>query len=182
MPVTWPRRPVRSAVRSPSLVSGAVISIAMSLDGRGAELGRTIDSLDGFLNRIQPQIPVIQSDIRKLATNLELVEKVAPDLLDGTQSALGPLHTIAAHGADLAKLLTGGRNLADKAGALTTQVRPDLIRFSHEAAKVLPLEQLCLSPQCGFASTCHGNDLSFDDQRRKLELVVDCAEEIWGEA
>ena len=60
---------------------------------------------------------------------------------------------------------------------------PDAVRRRvDEAAKVLPLEQLCLSPQCGFASTCHGNDLSFDDQRRKLELVVDCAEEIWGEA
>jgi len=60
--------------------------------------------------------------------------------------------------------------------------RDEVRRRIDEAAKVLPLEQLCLSPQCGFASTCHGNDLSFDDQRRKLELVVDCAEEIWGEA
>lgn len=124
-------------VLQPAKLNATLSSIAMSLDGRGAELGRTIDSLDGFLKRIQPQIPVIQSDIGKLATNLELVEKVAPDLLDGTQSALGPLHTIAAHGADLAKLLTGGRDLADKAGALTTRVRPDLIRFSHQAAKVL---------------------------------------------
>jgi 5-methyltetrahydropteroyltriglutamate--homocysteine methyltransferase len=60
--------------------------------------------------------------------------------------------------------------------------REEVKRRIAEAAKILPLEQLCLSPQCGFASTCHGNDLSFDDQRRKLELVVECAEEIWGEA
>ena len=63
------------------------------------------------------------------------------------------------------------------------QLEPkDLIRRRiDEAAKVLPLEQLCLSPQCGFSSTEHGNDLTFDDQRRKLELVVEIAREVWGD-
>ncbi len=60
--------------------------------------------------------------------------------------------------------------------------RDEIRRRVDEAARFLPLEQLCLSPQCGFASTCHGNDLTFDDQRRKLELVIDCARDIWGEA
>ncbi|HEX7738365.1 MAG TPA: MlaD family protein [Marmoricola sp.] len=124
-------------VLQPAKLSATLSSIAMSLDGRGAELGRTIDSLDGFLKRVQPQIPAIKSDINKLATNLELVERVAPELLDGTQDALAPLHTIAAHGSDLAKLLTGGRQVADEAGALTKQVRPNLKRFTHAAAKVL---------------------------------------------
>ena len=65
----------------------------------------------------------------------------------------------------------------------TPQLEPkDLIkRRIDEAARVLPLEQLCLSPQCGFSSTEHGNDLSFDDQRRKLELVVEIAREVWGD-
>ena len=58
--------------------------------------------------------------------------------------------------------------------------KDEIKRRVEEAAKFAPLDQLCLSPQCGFSSTCHGNDLSFDDQRRKLELVVACAEEIWG--
>jgi 5-methyltetrahydropteroyltriglutamate--homocysteine methyltransferase len=44
----------------------------------------------------------------------------------------------------------------------------------------VPLENLCLSPQCGFASSEVGNQLSVDDQRRKLELAVETAEEIWG--
>lgn len=57
----------------------------------------------------------------------------------------------------------------------------DLIkRRIEEAAKALPLEQLCLSPQCGFSSTEHGNDLTADDQKRKLELVVEVAREVWG--
>ena len=44
----------------------------------------------------------------------------------------------------------------------------------------MPLEQLCLSTQCGFASTEVGNAITFDDQRRKLELVVTTAQEVWG--
>jgi 5-methyltetrahydropteroyltriglutamate--homocysteine methyltransferase len=59
--------------------------------------------------------------------------------------------------------------------------RDEIRRRIDEAARFVPIEQLCLSPQCGFSSTCHGNALSEDDQRRKLELVVECAEEIWGE-
>jgi len=48
------------------------------------------------------------------------------------------------------------------------------------AAKCVPLENLCLSPQCGFASTHHGNKLSEEDQWRGLELVVEVAGEVWG--
>ncbi len=50
-----------------------------------------------------------------------------------------------------------------------------------EAAKYVPLEQLALSPQCGFASSAEGNDISWDNQRRKLELVVNVAREVWGD-
>ncbi|HTK11025.1 MAG TPA: cobalamin-independent methionine synthase II family protein [Ktedonobacteraceae bacterium] len=49
-----------------------------------------------------------------------------------------------------------------------------------EAARIIPLERLALSPQCGFASTIEGNHLSLDDQRSKLELVANVAKEIWG--
>jgi 5-methyltetrahydropteroyltriglutamate--homocysteine methyltransferase len=47
------------------------------------------------------------------------------------------------------------------------------------AAKHVPLENLCLSPQCGFSSTHHGNQLSQDEQWRKLERVVQTAREVW---
>jgi 5-methyltetrahydropteroyltriglutamate--homocysteine methyltransferase len=56
----------------------------------------------------------------------------------------------------------------------------DLRRRIDEAAKYLPLDQLAISPQCGFASTKHGNQLAVDDQRRKLELVVRTADAVWG--
>ena len=65
-----------------------------------------------------------------------------------------------------------------KTGALES--KDDLKRRIDEAAKFVPLENLCLSPQCGFASTHHGNALSIDEQWRKLERVVEVAREVWG--
>ncbi len=56
----------------------------------------------------------------------------------------------------------------------------DLKRRIDEAARIVPLDQLCLSPQCGFSSTHHGNALSQDDQWRKLERVVQVAREVWA--
>lgn len=70
-------------------------------------------------------------------------------------------------------------------GLMTTK-KPELEskdalkRRIDEAAKYVPLEQLCVSPQCGFSSTAHGNDLSEDDQWRKLALLREVAEEVWG--
>jgi 5-methyltetrahydropteroyltriglutamate--homocysteine methyltransferase len=50
----------------------------------------------------------------------------------------------------------------------------------EEASRYVPLENLCLSPQCGFSSTHHGNSLTADEQWRKLERVVEVAREVWG--
>jgi 5-methyltetrahydropteroyltriglutamate--homocysteine methyltransferase len=58
--------------------------------------------------------------------------------------------------------------------------RAALKRRVEQASKYVPLENLCLSPQCGFASSEVGNKLTEDDQKRKLELVVETAREIWG--
>ena len=57
-----------------------------------------------------------------------------------------------------------------------------LRRRIDAAAKFVPLENLCLSPQCGFASTFRGNPISQDEQRRKLERVVEVATAVWGSA
>ena len=65
-----------------------------------------------------------------------------------------------------------------KLGALES--KDAIKRRIDEAAKVVPLERLCLSPQCGFSSTHHGNALSQDDQWRKLERVVEVAADVWG--
>jgi 5-methyltetrahydropteroyltriglutamate--homocysteine methyltransferase len=53
-------------------------------------------------------------------------------------------------------------------------------RRIDQGAKVVPLEQLATSPQCGFSSTAEGNVVSVDDERRKLALCVSVAREVWG--
>ena len=58
--------------------------------------------------------------------------------------------------------------------------KDDLKRRIDEAATYVPIERLCLSPQCGFASNFAGNPLTIDVQRRKLALVVETAREVWG--
>jgi methionine synthase II (cobalamin-independent) len=66
----------------------------------------------------------------------------------------------------------------------TPELEPvDLIAARIEAAaKFIPLDQLCLSPQCGFSSNYLGNPVTIDDQKRKLELVVAVARKVWGSA
>jgi 5-methyltetrahydropteroyltriglutamate--homocysteine methyltransferase len=65
-----------------------------------------------------------------------------------------------------------------KRGALES--KDALKRRIDEASKYVPLEQICLSPQCGFSSTVEGNVLSYDEEVAKLRLIVETAEEVWG--
>jgi 5-methyltetrahydropteroyltriglutamate--homocysteine methyltransferase len=67
--------------------------------------------------------------------------------------------------------------VSSKSGILES--RDDVKRRIGEAAKFVPLKDLCLSPQCGFSSTHHGNLLTEDEQWRKLELVIQVAAEVW---
>jgi 5-methyltetrahydropteroyltriglutamate--homocysteine methyltransferase len=57
--------------------------------------------------------------------------------------------------------------------------KDELKRRIDEAARYVPLENLCLSPQCGFSSTHHGNRLAHEDQWRKLERVIEVSKEVW---
>jgi 5-methyltetrahydropteroyltriglutamate--homocysteine methyltransferase len=58
--------------------------------------------------------------------------------------------------------------------------KDDLMRRIEEASRHVALEQLCLSPQCGFSSTVEGNDLTIEEQIAKLRLIVEVADEVWG--
>ncbi len=60
------------------------------------------------------------------------------------------------------------------------ETKDELKRRIDEAAKFAPLEQLCLSPQCGFSSTVHGNEIQVDTQAAKIRLCVETAREVWG--
>jgi 5-methyltetrahydropteroyltriglutamate--homocysteine methyltransferase len=72
-------------------------------------------------------------------------------------------------------------------GLVTTKLdqlesKDALKRKIDDAARLIPLEQLCLSPQCGFSSTVHGNQIAREAQAAKLRLVVETAQEVWGTA
>jgi 5-methyltetrahydropteroyltriglutamate--homocysteine methyltransferase len=77
------------------------------------------------------------------------------------------------------------KNKAVVLGLVTTKLdriesKDALKRRLDEAAKYMPLEQMCLSPQCGFSSTVHGNTIAIEAQAAKLRLVVETAREVWG--
>jgi methionine synthase II (cobalamin-independent) len=70
-------------------------------------------------------------------------------------------------------------------GLITTKLdrlesKDDLKRRIDDAAKYLAVEQMCLSPQCGFSSTVHGNEIAVESQAAKLRLAVETAREVWG--
>jgi 5-methyltetrahydropteroyltriglutamate--homocysteine methyltransferase len=70
--------------------------------------------------------------------------------------------------------------VSTKVGELES--KEELKRRIDEAAKFVPLSQLALSPQCGFSSTEHGNEIAREVQARKLRLVIETAREVWGDA
>jgi 5-methyltetrahydropteroyltriglutamate--homocysteine methyltransferase len=70
-------------------------------------------------------------------------------------------------------------------GLVTTKLdrmesKDDLKRRIDEAAKFMAVEQMCVSPQCGFSSTVHGNEIHVETQAAKLRLCVDTARDVWG--
>jgi len=90
-----------------------------------------------------------------------------------------------ARSGDFAPLRHVPKNKIVVLGLVTTKLgqiesKDDLKRRLDDAAKFTPLEQLCLSPQCGFSSTVHGNAIAIEAQAAKLRLVVETAREVWG--
>ena len=69
--------------------------------------------------------------------------------------------------------------ITTKQGRLET--RDELLRRIEEAAKFAPIENMALSPQCGFSTNALGNPITTEDQRRKLEVLVETARHAWGE-
>jgi 5-methyltetrahydropteroyltriglutamate--homocysteine methyltransferase len=68
--------------------------------------------------------------------------------------------------------VTTKRGTLEDAGALRRRI--------DEAARFVPLDQLCLSPQCGFSSTVEGNTLTIEEQFAKLRLITEVAASVWG--
>jgi 5-methyltetrahydropteroyltriglutamate--homocysteine methyltransferase len=112
--------------------------------------------------------PIAEALFSQVAVDTFLLEYDSTER-DGT---FAPLRFLPAGKTVVLGLVTTKSAQLESADALRRRV--------DEAARIVPLEQLALSPQCGFASVAAGNALSEDDQWRKLELVVDTARRIWS--
>jgi 5-methyltetrahydropteroyltriglutamate--homocysteine methyltransferase len=93
---------------------------------------------------------------------------------DERSGDFAPLRHVPAGKTVVLGLVTSKRPELETVESLTTRI--------HEAAAYVPLDQLCLSPQCGFASTVEGNQLTADEQWAKLARVVETADTVWGSA
>ena len=91
---------------------------------------------------------------------------------DARSGDFSPLRHVPKHVRVVLGLVTS------KVGAL--EKKDELKRRLDEASKYIALEQLCVSPQCGFSSTVEGNDVAVEDERAKLSLCVELAREVWG--
>jgi 5-methyltetrahydropteroyltriglutamate--homocysteine methyltransferase len=91
---------------------------------------------------------------------------------DARSGDFSPLRHVPKHVRVVLGLVTS------KSGAL--EKKDDLKRRLDEASKYIALDQLCVSPQCGFSSTVEGNDVTVEQERAKLSLCVEVAQEVWG--
>jgi virulence factor Mce-like protein len=121
----------------PAELASAIGSAAQALDGRGEQLGEIVDTLTAYLARLNPQMPLVRSDLRKLATNLEVVDDVAPDLLDATEDGLVTLNTIVTQQAAIRAIIVGGTSLTSTATAFLDENRTRAVRVINDGAILL---------------------------------------------
>jgi len=121
----------------PADLASAIGSVAQALDGRGAQLGTTLDRASDYLARLNPKMPLVREDVRKLAANLELVAQVAPDLLAATDDALVTARTIVSQKAAIAALISGATTLTDQANSFLRANQAPLVRFVDNSATLL---------------------------------------------
>lgn len=111
----------------PSELATALHTVASVLDGRGEDLGRAIDEFTILVDRFEPLVPELRTDLALLATNLEAVRRNAPDLLDATDDGRITLNKLADRGEELEKLLDGGTTLMQESDAFLTSNEADYL-------------------------------------------------------
>jgi phospholipid/cholesterol/gamma-HCH transport system substrate-binding protein len=141
----------------PADLASAIGSVAQALDGRGATLGTTIDRASDYLARLNPKMPTVREDVRKLAANLELVAEVAPDLLAATGDALVTARTIVSEQAAIATVLVGATALTTQATAFLRANASGLIRFLQNSAVLL--HELYANRQAGITGAIQTNSM-----------------------
>ena len=149
------------------------------------------DDVNLRLRRLEGQIRGLQrmleeeQDCEKIVTQLAAA-KAALDRVGQALASRG----IAIDRTDVARTKVISANIpqigavswADAKGLVALGLTADDVKARiDEAAKFMPLDQMALSPQCGFSSTVHGNDIAMEQQSAKMRLVIDVAKDVWGE-
>jgi phospholipid/cholesterol/gamma-HCH transport system substrate-binding protein len=112
----------------PSELATALHTVASVLDGRGEDLGRAIDEFTLLVDRFEPLVPKLQSDLRLLAVNLEAFRRNAPDLLEATDDGRITLTKLADRSDELEKLLDAGMSLMQESDSFLTSTEADYLK------------------------------------------------------
>ena len=121
----------------PAELASAIGSTALALEGRGEKIGRLVDTADRYVARLRPELPQVRSDLRRLADTLEVVDRVAPDLLQATEDGLVTLDTIVAEQASIMALITGGTSLARTSRGFLDSNQRAIVRMLDNGALLL---------------------------------------------
>ena len=121
----------------PAELATTIGAAAVALHGRGDELGRTAEVLDAYLRKLNPAMPLVRDDLRRLADGLEVVREVAPDLLQATDDGLVTARTIVDEQAAIEAILTGGTGFASDSDAFIRANGDDLARFIDNSYRLL---------------------------------------------
>jgi virulence factor Mce-like protein len=122
------------AALGPAELASAIGSAAQALDGRGGQLRGMVRSVNAYLERLNPRMPQVRTDLEKLADNLELVDEIAPDLLDAARDGLVFLDSLVSQEAQLTTLITGGTSLATTSRRFLRTNQRDIVRFVNDSA------------------------------------------------
>ena len=121
----------------PAELSTTLGALAQALDGRGEQLGSTLEAVDSYLARLQPRLPLVREDLRLLARNLDTLADVSPDLLDATRDALVTARTVTAQRQQLTQLIAGSSDLVGEAGAAATSLQEPFVEAVDKSAFVV---------------------------------------------
>lgn len=121
----------------PADLNVALSAVAQAVDGRGEQLGQTIDLANSLLGRFNPEFPQVRRTLSLLATNMEIIRLNAPELLRAVRDGLVTANTIVDQQGQLTALLTGGLALAQDAGQFIDRRGTTLVQAIRQAETVV---------------------------------------------
>jgi virulence factor Mce-like protein len=113
----------------PGELASAIGSASQALEGRGDQLASTVRTLNSYLGRLNPRMPAVREDLQALATTVDVINDVTPDLLDATEDALVFTGSLINQEAALTALLTGGTGLAESSNEFLSRNEQRLVRW-----------------------------------------------------